>query len=69
MPRLGWTVYSIIAPTLAGVAVVVALVSGLASLAGLLGAAAGGAVAALPLSRALAQALDGPQPSDRRKVK
>ena len=58
MHRLSVTVFSLVSPTLAGVGAVVALVSGITSLAGLLVAAALGACIALPVSVLIAKALD-----------
>ena len=58
MHRLSVTVFSLVSPTLAGVGAVVALGSGITSLAGLLVAAALGACIALPVSVLIAKALD-----------
>lgn len=58
MHRLSVTVFSLVSPTLAGVGAVVALVSGITSLAGLLIAAALGVCIALPVSVLIAKALD-----------
>lgn len=60
MHRLPVTIFSLTAPTLAGVAVVVALVSGVSSGAGLGLAAAGGALVAAPFSWFVARKLAGP---------
>ena len=57
--RLALTVWSIIAPTLAGVGVVVALVAGYTALAPLALAGVAGAVIALPVSLGGAKALKG----------
>lgn len=55
--RLALTLYSIIATTLAGSAVAVALVIGQDDLAGLLFAATGGFLAAVPVSVLIARRL------------
>ncbi|MDD9718479.1 CTP synthetase [Dinoroseobacter sp. PD6] len=60
MHRLPLTVFSLIAPTLAGVGVVIGLVGGLTSGMGLVLSAGAGAVVALPVSWAVARALSGP---------
>ena len=57
MLSLARLVYSILAPTLAGVGVVVFLVMGFGTLAPLLGGAVLGALLALPLSWIIARAL------------
>jgi len=59
MIRLAAALYGVIAATLAGTAVVVALVAGATGLWALLGAAAAGAVLAAPVSLAVAKALQG----------
>ena len=60
MHRLPVTIFSLTAPTLAGVAVVVALVGGVSSGAGLGFAAAAGAIVAAPFSWFIARKLAGP---------
>ncbi|WP_425045619.1 hypothetical protein [Primorskyibacter sp. S87] len=57
MLRLASMIYSLISTTLAGTAVVVALVAGLSSLSSLLAAAAAGFVVAAPVSWLLARKL------------
>jgi hypothetical protein len=59
MLRLMGLFYSLIASTLAGVCVVVMLVSGYTTLAQLIGAAAVGAVVAVPVSYLVAKQLKG----------
>jgi len=61
MSHLTLTTLSLIAPTLAGVGLVIALVSGVTSLAELLAAAGAGIVLAIPASWAIARALSGPR--------
>ncbi len=58
MHRLSVTVFSLVSPTLAGVGAVVALVSGITSLAGILIAAGLGTIIAVPVSVLIAKALD-----------
>ena len=58
MHRLSVTVFSLVSPTLAGVGAVVALVSGITSLAGILIAAGLGTIIAVPVSLLIAKALD-----------
>ena len=58
MHRLSVTVFSLVSPTLAGVGAVVALVSGITSLAGILIAAGLGTIIAVPVSLLIANALD-----------
>jgi hypothetical protein len=60
MTRLALTVFSLIAPTLAGVCVVIALVSGVASGRGLFASAGAGVLLAGPVSWGIAWALDRP---------
>jgi hypothetical protein len=57
MHRLSVIIFSLLAPTLASVAVVIALVSGVSTLVPLLLAAGLGAVVAVPASYVLARAL------------
>lgn len=59
MLRLVGLFYSMIASTLAGVCVVVMLVAGYSTLVPLLGAAAVGALIALPVSYLVAKRLNG----------
>ncbi|MDJ0993678.1 MAG: CTP synthetase [Dinoroseobacter sp.] len=58
MHKLPVVVFSILAPTFMGVGVVVALVAGVAELAGLLAAAGVGAVLSVPVSAGVARALE-----------
>jgi len=57
MHRLAIVIFSLVFPTLMGVGVVIALVSGVTTLWPLLGAAALGAIAAIPVSLGVAKAL------------
>ena len=59
MHRLSVTIFSLLAPTLASVGVVIALVAGVAALWPLLAAAGVGAAAAIPASLVLARILKG----------
>lgn len=59
MTRLATMIYSMSATVLASVAVVAALVSGVGSTAGLLGAAAAGAILAVPTAWAIVRKMTG----------
>lgn len=59
MPRLFPVFYSLVASTLAGVGVVIALVSGVAQLVPLIGAAVLGAAVAAPVTWIVARRMDG----------
>lgn len=61
MIRLAAALFGVISSTLAGTAVVIALVAGATGLWPLLGAALSGAVVAVPVSLGVARALHGGQ--------
>lgn len=63
MHRLPLTIFSLIAPTLAGVGVVIALVSGMTTLSSLAASAGAGVLLAGPVSWYVARALNHSKPS------